>query len=76
MFTLYANFKGGTGKSTVVFNMGLWLSARGKAVTVCDLDPQRTVSDARAANGWPTWGCPTPTRCARRSARQGASWCR
>jgi chromosome partitioning protein len=45
MFTLYANFKGGTGKSTVVFNMGLWLAARGKAVTVCDLDPQRTVSD-------------------------------
>ncbi|GGD43499.1 AAA family ATPase [Sinisalibacter lacisalsi] len=45
MFTLYANFKGGTGKSTVVFNMGLWLAARGKAVTICDLDPQRTVSD-------------------------------
>lgn len=45
MFTLYANFKGGTGKSTVVFNMALWLTAQGKTVTICDLDPQRTVTD-------------------------------
>lgn len=45
MLTLCANFKGGTGKSTVVFNLALWLAARGKDVTVCDLDPQRTVTD-------------------------------
>jgi chromosome partitioning protein len=45
MLTLYANFKGGTGKSTIVFNMGVWLAARGHAVTICDLDPQRTVTD-------------------------------
>jgi len=45
MLTLYANFKGGTGKSTVVFNMALWLVDQGKGVTVCDLDPQRTVTD-------------------------------
>lgn len=45
MITLVANFKGGTGKSTVVFNLGLWLAARGKKVTICDLDPQRTVTD-------------------------------
>ena len=45
MLTLCANFKGGTGKSTVVFNLALWLAARGTDVTVCDLDPQRTVTD-------------------------------
>ncbi len=45
MLTLYANFKGGTGKSTLVFNMAMWRIAQGKTVTVCDLDPQRTVSD-------------------------------
>ena len=45
MLTLYANLKGGTGKSTVVFNVAMWRVAQGKSVTVCDLDPQRTVSD-------------------------------
>ncbi len=45
MLTLFANFKGGTGKSTVVFNMAVWRMAEGRKVTVCDLDPQRTVSD-------------------------------
>lgn len=48
MLTLYANFKGGTGKSTVVFNMGVWLAQQGKSVTICDLDPQRTVTDVAA----------------------------
>lgn len=45
MQTLYANFKGGTGKSTMVFNMAVWLLTQGRDVTVCDLDPQRTVTD-------------------------------
>jgi chromosome partitioning protein len=45
MLTLYANFKGGTGKSTLVFNMAMWCQAQGNTVTVCDLDPQRTVTD-------------------------------
>lgn len=45
MLTLYANFKGGTGKSTLVFNMAMWRMSKGKQVTVCDLDPQRTVTD-------------------------------
>lgn len=45
MLTLFANYKGGTGKSTVVFNLAVWRMAQGRAVTVCDLDPQRTVSD-------------------------------
>jgi len=48
MLTLFANFKGGTGKSTVVFNMAVWRMAHGHNVTVCDLDPQRTVSDVAA----------------------------
>ncbi len=54
MLTLFANFKGGTGKSTVVFNMAMWRIAQGQDVTVCDLDPQRTVSDVaeiRAEDG-------------------------
>ncbi len=45
MRTLYANFKGGTGKSTIVFNLALWQQEQGDNVQVCDLDPQRTVSD-------------------------------
>jgi len=45
MMTLYANFKGGTGKSTIVFNMAMWRISKGEKVTVCDLDPQRTVTD-------------------------------
>ncbi len=45
MLTLCANFKGGTGKSTLVYNLALWLLHQGHDVTVCDLDPQRTVSD-------------------------------
>lgn len=48
MRTLYANFKGGTGKSTIVFNLALWRQALGQKVVVCDLDPQRTVSDVAA----------------------------
>ena len=48
MRTLYANFKGGTGKSTVVFNLALWQQANGARVQVCDLDPQRTVTDVAA----------------------------
>ena len=48
MRTLYANFKGGTGKSTIVFNLALWQQDQGQVVQVCDLDPQRTVTDVAA----------------------------
>lgn len=48
MRTLYANFKGGTGKSTIVFNLALWQMDHGQQVQVCDLDPQRTLSDVAA----------------------------
>ncbi|OOC50163.1 AAA family ATPase [Thioalkalivibrio versutus] len=45
MQTVVANLKGGTGKSTVAFNLALWLlEGRRRALTV-DLDPQRTLSD-------------------------------
>lgn len=48
MRILCANFKGGTGKSTVVFNLGMWRLMRGHKVVICDLDPQRTVTDVAA----------------------------
>ncbi len=48
MITVIANLKGGTGKSTVTFNLAVWLHSTGRRTTVTDLDPQRTLSDAAA----------------------------
>lgn len=48
MITVIANLKGGTGKSTVTFNLAVWLRSTGRRTTVIDLDPQRTLSDAAA----------------------------
>ena len=48
MITVIANLKGGTGKSTVTFNLAIWLISTGRRTTVIDLDPQRTLSDAAA----------------------------
>ena len=48
MITVIANLKGGTGKSTVTFNLAVWLSSMGRRVTVIDLDPQKTLSDVAA----------------------------
>ncbi len=45
MITLIANLKGGSGKSTVVFNLGLWLQMKGQPVVAYDLDPQQTLID-------------------------------
>lgn len=45
MITLVANLKGGTGKSTIVFNFALWLAERGEKVRLSDLDPQATLRD-------------------------------
>jgi len=45
LITVIANLKGGSGKSTVTFNLGLWLQAMGQDVVVYDLDPQGTLSD-------------------------------
>ncbi len=46
MITVIGNLKGGTGKSTVAFNLALWLLERGRSVRVCDVDPQASLKDA------------------------------
>ncbi len=45
MITIIGNLKGGTGKSTVAFNLAVWLKINRGAVTLFDLDPQKTLSD-------------------------------
>jgi len=45
MITVIGNLKGGTGKSTVTFNLAAWLAMNGKSVQLIDLDPQATLSD-------------------------------
>lgn len=45
MITVVANLKGGSGKSTVVFNLALWLQSKAQPVVTYDLDPQCTLSD-------------------------------
>jgi chromosome partitioning protein len=45
MITVIANLKGGSGKSTVSFNLGIWLEMHGLPVVAYDLDPQCTLSD-------------------------------
>ncbi|WP_018872097.1 AAA family ATPase [Thioalkalivibrio sp. ALJ16] len=45
MQTVVANLKGGTGKSTVAFNLALWLLESRRRALAVDLDPQRTLSD-------------------------------
>lgn len=47
MRILISSLKGGTGKSTLAFNLAVWLARRGK-VAVHDLDPQATLSDVCA----------------------------
>ena len=45
MITVIGNLKGGTGKSTVAFNLAIWLKKNQGAVTLFDLDPQKTLTD-------------------------------
>ncbi len=52
MITVIGNLKGGTGKSTVAFNLSIWLATRRNVhVTVYDLDPQATITDALEIRG-------------------------
>lgn len=55
MITVIGNLKGGSGKSTVAFNIAVWLATQGKRVNAFDLDPQRTLTDVaevRAEEGY------------------------
>lgn len=56
MITVIGNLKGGTGKSTVAFNLSIWIATRRNVhVSVYDLDPQATITDAleiRAEDGY------------------------
>ncbi len=45
MLTVIGNLKGGTGKSTVAFNLAVWLAHDKPGVRVFDLDPQATLID-------------------------------
>jgi len=45
VITLVGNFKGGTGKSTVAFNLAIWLATQGKKTAAIDLDPQGSLTD-------------------------------
>ena len=48
MLTVVASLKGGTGKSTLAFNLGVWLQKNHPPVQLLDLDPQRTLTDVIA----------------------------
>ena len=55
MITVIGSLKGGSGKSTVTFNMAVWLSMAGQEVLAIDVDPQATLSDVaevRAEEGY------------------------
>jgi len=45
MLTVVGNLKGGTGKSTVAFNLAVWLAYDKAGVIAFDLDPQCTLVD-------------------------------
>jgi len=45
MITVVGNLKGGSGKSTVTFNLAVWLATTGKSIELYDLDPQCTLGD-------------------------------
>jgi chromosome partitioning protein len=55
MLTVVGNLKGGTGKSTVAFNLAVWLAYDKNGVIAFDLDPQCTlldVSEVREEDGY------------------------
>ena len=45
MITVIGSLKGGSGKSTVTFNLAIWLAMAECAVAVIDADPQATLTD-------------------------------
>lgn len=75
MLTVVGNLKGGTGKSTVAFNLAVWLAHDKNGVMAFDLDPQCTlvdVCDVRLEDGYePTFD--VSTSLAELEARAGDS---
>ncbi|MCB1789884.1 MAG: ParA family protein [Gammaproteobacteria bacterium] len=45
MITVIGSLKGGSGKSTVTFNLAVWLALAERKVAVIDADPQATLTD-------------------------------
>lgn len=45
MITMVGNLKGGTGKSTIAFNLAVWLKQQHCQSLCFDLDPQQTLKD-------------------------------
>lgn len=45
MITVIGSLKGGSGKSTVTFNLAVWLAMAGQKVISIDADPQATLTD-------------------------------
>jgi len=45
MITVVGSLKGGSGKSTVTFNLGVWLAMADVDVQLVDVDPQATLTD-------------------------------
>lgn len=45
MITVVGSLKGGSGKSTVTFNLGVWLAMTDVRVQLVDIDPQATLTD-------------------------------
>jgi chromosome partitioning protein len=45
MITVVGSLKGGSGKSTVTFNLGVWLAMADVNVQLVDIDPQATLTD-------------------------------
>ena len=45
MITVIGSLKGGSGKSTVTFNLAIWLALAESNVAVIDADPQATLTD-------------------------------
>lgn len=55
MITLIGSLKGGSGKSTITFNLAVWLALAEQNVLAIDADPQATLTDVvdvRAEEGY------------------------
>lgn len=51
MITVVGSLKGGSGKSTITFNLSIWLALAGVRVAVIDADPQATLTDVLQVRG-------------------------